>query len=181
MSDEQKRNIELEIKEAMEIDDSDILGELMRHSSKYFYYGVLWAKASKQKRKQRLKLKEAGARLANQLRAQAAEEDPKARVTEAMINNFLYNHPEYLQEESNLIQYEYMEEVLDIARDGMKQRGMALNELAKQARAEDMYGDEFKAMRKEFDGRVEDVPKKKRKKRELDPVIDPNSGAEGDV
>lgn len=156
--------IELEIKEALEIDETDILNELRRHSAKYFYYGVLWARAAKQRRRLRLKLKELEARLANELRRQVTEGDPKARVTEAMKNDYLFNHPDYLAAEAEMIQGEYMEEVLDVARDGMKQRGMALNELSRQHRAEDVYGDEFKAMKTEYQERVDEIPKKRHRR-----------------
>ena len=151
--------IELEIKEALEIDETDILSELRRHSAKYFYYGVLWTRASKQRRRLRLKLKELEARLANELRRTISEADPKARVTEAMKTDYLYSHPDFLAAEQEMIQIEYMEEVLDVARDGMKQRGMALNELARQNRTENLYGEEFKAMKNEYNERVEEIGK----------------------
>jgi hypothetical protein len=58
-----------------------------------------------------------------------------------------------------------MEEVLDVARYGMNARGQALQELARANRAEEMYGNEFKAMREEYEKRVEEKVAKKEKKR----------------
>uniref|UniRef100_A0A6M3KDE4 Uncharacterized protein n=1 Tax=viral metagenome TaxID=1070528 RepID=A0A6M3KDE4_9ZZZZ len=160
----EQRSIELEIKEELDIDESDILSELRRHSAKYFYWGTMWARSSKQRRRLRLKLKELEARLANDLRREVTTADPKGRVTEAMKNDYLYSHPNFLAAEQELIQSEYMEEVLDVARDGMKQRGMALNELARQNRTETIYGDEFKAMKNEYNERVGEMGK------EIDPT-----------
>ena len=164
MPDEIKTSLELEIKEALDIDESDILEELRRHSAKYFWWGATWARASKQKRKLRLKLKELESRLANDLRREMATVDPKARVTEAIKSDYLYSHPTYLEAETEMIQAEYMEEVLDVARDGMKQRGQALQELARQNREESMYGSEFQAMKKEYTERIEEQPKKRHRR-----------------
>lgn len=157
-------SLDLEIKDALEIDATDILEELRRHSSKFFYYGILWARASRQKRKLRLKLRELEASLTNILRRQMAAEDPKARLTEAIKSEYLYGHPDYLTAEQELIQAEYMEEVLDVARDGMKSRGIALQELARQNREESLYGGEFSAMKKEYAERVDDIPKKRHRR-----------------
>jgi len=151
--------IELEIKEALEIDEADILAELRRHSSKYFYYGVLWARASKQKRRFRLKTRELESRLTNSLRS-----GTEARITAEMKSEYLNSHPEFLEAEQELIQAEYMEEVLDVARDAMKQRGIALNELARQNRAEEMYGNEFSAMKREYKEQIDEIPKKRNRR-----------------
>jgi len=164
MPDEVRLPLELEVKEALEIDETNILEELRRHSAKYFWWGATWARASKQRRRLRLKLKELEARLANELRRTINESDPKARVTEAMKNDYLYSHPDFLTAEQELIQAEYMEEVLDVARDGMKQRGQALQELARQNRTESIYGDEFRAMKNEYNERVGEMGK------EIDPT-----------
>jgi hypothetical protein len=155
----EQNSIELEIKEALEIDEADILAELRRHSAKYFYYGVLWARASKQKRRIRLKTRELESRLTNALRTST-----DARITAEMKAEYLNSHPEFLEAEQELIQAEYMEEVLDVARDAMKQRGIALSELARQNRAEEMYGNEFSAMKREYKEQVEEIPKKRNRK-----------------
>lgn len=158
-------DLALEIKEAMEIDETNILEELRRHSAKYFYYGVLWARAAKQKRKIHLKVKELEATLTNELRMRVAQSgNPKDKVTAEMKNDYLFGHPDFLSAQQDEIQATYMEEVLDVAKDGMRQRGMALQELAKQNRTEEIYGDEFKAMKTEFNERVEELPKKRHRR-----------------
>lgn len=162
--EEIKTSLELEIKEALDIDESDILEELRRHSAKYFWWGATWARASKQKRRLRLKTKELESRLANALRVELGGQDTKTRVTEAMKTEYLYSHPEFLEAEQELIQAEYMEEVLDVARDAMKQRGMALQELARQNRAEEMYGNEFSAMKREYKEQLDEIPKKRNRR-----------------
>jgi hypothetical protein len=156
--------IEVEIKEALDIDETDILAELRRHSAKYFYYGVTWARSAKQRRKLRLRLKELESRLIDALRREMVACDPKFKVTEAIRTDYLHSNAEFLAGEQEMIQAEYMEEVLDVARDAMKQRGMALQELARQNRSEEMYGLEFKAMKNEYQARLEEIPKKRHRR-----------------
>jgi len=154
-----KTSLELEIKEALDIDEGDILEELRRHSAKYFWWGATWARASKQKRRIRLKTRELESRLTNALRTST-----DARITAEMKAEYLNSHPEFLEAEQELIQAEFMEEVLDVARDAMKQRGIALNELARQNREETIYGSEFKAMQTEFGERVDEQRKKRHRR-----------------
>jgi len=168
-------DLALEIKEAIEIDPTDIVEELRRHSSKYFYYGTLWARAARHQRKLHVRVKALEADLMKAARA----ENPK--ISAEMKVEYLNGNPDYQTALQDEIQAVYMEEVLNVARDAMRQRGTALQELARQTRTEEWYGDEYKRMKEEFDERVKESPKRKRAKREVDPVIDPKSAANGDV
>jgi hypothetical protein len=150
-------DLALEIKEAIEIDGTNIVEELRRHSAKYFYYGVLWARAAKQQRKLHIKTKSMEAELMKTARV----ENPK--LSAEMKNEYLYGHPDYLQAQQDEIQGTYMEEVLNVATQALKQRGMALQELARQNRTEEFYGDEFKAMKAEYSERVQESSKRHRR------------------
>jgi hypothetical protein len=150
-------DLTLEIKEALEIDNTNILEELRRHSAKYFYYGVLWARAARNQRRVHRALRALEAELMKEARA----ENPK--LSAEMKAEYLNLHPRYQEAFQEENQATYMEEVLGIARDSMKQRGMALQELARHHREETIYGDEFKAMKNEYDERVEERPKRGRR------------------
>ncbi len=158
--------IETKLQEDLEINEQDILHELARQPSKYYFYGTMWCKASRKSRKQRLRVKELEARLANELRKNLEAKVPGGRVTEKMINDYVNTHPEYLESEGERIQSEYMEDVLGVARDAFKQRALSLQELARQDREEQIYGNEFKAMVTEHEERVKDVGRKKKSVRE---------------
>jgi hypothetical protein len=153
-------DLALEIKEALEIDPTNIVEEVRRQPSKYFYYGVLWARAAKQQRKLHLRVKAIEAELMKAART----ENPK--ISAEMKNEYLNGNSDYQAAQQDEIQAQYMEEVLSVAKDGMRQRGMLLQELSRQNRSEEMYGDEFKAIKKEYEERMEDIPKKKKRIRE---------------
>lgn len=157
MSDGQ--DLALEIKEALEIDNTNILEELRRHSAKYFYYGVLWARAARNTRKLHMQTKALEAALMKEIRIANPKISAEAKA------EYLNGNTEYQTALQNEIQASYMEEVLNVARDGMRQRGNALQELARQNRTEEFYGDEFKAMKREYEERVEESPKKQRARR----------------
>jgi len=169
MSDEKtdKRNLEEEIQEDLDIDDTQLDQELSKQPSKYFYYGATWAKSSRLRRKERLRLRELEATLCNAFRAKMAETNPGTRVTEAMLNNYLYNHPDYLKQEQVAIQAEYGEELMSIVKEAFKQRSQSLLELFRSNKEAEYYGNEFTAMRKEFEAGVDDKRKMKRRKKEI--------------
>lgn len=170
MPEDQKTTLDTTLQEQLQIDEGDIFGELQRQPARFFFWSSQWVKAARSKRKQRLRIKEIEATLANELRRQVAENDAKARVTEAMLNNYLYAHPTFLTEERELIEAEFREEMLEVAKDSFKQRGLALQELARQQRDEKIYGDEFKLMEKEYDTRQED--KKRQAKRRIAKTVE---------
>jgi hypothetical protein len=150
-------DLTLEIKEAIEIDGTNILEELRRHSAKYFYYGVLWARAAKNQRKVHTRVKALEATLMKVART----ENPK--ISSEMKTEFLNSSEEYTVAMQEEIQATYMEEVLSVAKDAMRQRGNALQELARQNRTEEWYGDEYKRMKGEFDERVKESPRRRKK------------------
>jgi hypothetical protein len=151
MTEEKKSKIEEDISGDLAINEGDLRNEMNAQPSKYFYYGSLWARASRMRRNQRLKLREVEASLCNNFRKEMAEGSPGTRVTEAMLNNFLYNHPTFLEHEQAAIQSEYMEEILAVAKEAFRERHQTLLELYKKAEEERLYGDSYDNMRKEFE------------------------------
>lgn len=159
---EEVQPVDIKVREEIIIDESNILGELARHSSKFLYWGSMWAKAARKKRLQRLKVNALQAKLSNEFRKQMSVNNPGLRVTDSMITAYLNDHPENIQEMEELIKTEYMEEVLDVTRDAMKARGLALGELARQNREEQYFGNELKNMEKEYEERLKDKKGKKK-------------------
>jgi hypothetical protein len=61
---------------------------------------------------------------------------PGVRVTEKMIEDFMYGHPVYKQQSDELIKTEYAEDMLSVAKDAMKERYGALTELMRNQKDE---------------------------------------------
>lgn len=152
-----------DLRKDLEIDDTNLDGELLKHPSKYFYWGHIFARANRRARKEKLKLKELEAMLAKNFRDNMATEAPGTRVTEKMVTEFMYGHPDYLAQEKAVIDGEYVAEMLEVGKFAMYFRQQSLIELRKMSAEDRQYGDEIKAMRAEFDERVkkergEDIP-----------------------
>ncbi len=168
MSDEQKK-IEDTIKDQLEINPTEVLNELLEQPARYFYWGSLWARASRKKRVTKLSLKEAEASLTATFRIKLAEEEPNVRVTENMIKTFLGNHPNMTALETALIKDEFIEEELSVAKDAMKQRHQVLLEIARMQNEEKFYGNEYRNMRNELE--VREI-KTRKKRSKVEPIVE---------
>lgn len=77
-------------------------------------------------------------------------DDPKVRVSERMLDDYLAEMPEYQEAVKEFTQSEYIETMLEIARDSFKQRAQMLNELSRSHSEDRVYGNEFKIMEGEL-------------------------------
>lgn len=156
--------VENEIQKELEIDEKDISSELGRQPSKFFYWATTWALASRKSRKIRLKRREVEARLSKEYRLVMKEDDPKLRVTEKILDDYLAEHSEYKVACEEEIQAEYMADMLGVAKEAFKVRSQALVELSRSSIEEKFYGNEVKAFATEIE--VRDAHRKKRKEKE---------------
>ena len=152
-----------DLRKDLEIDDTNLDGELLKHPAKYFYWGHIFARANRRAKKEKLKLKELEGMLAKNFRDNMATASPGTRVTEKMVTEFMFGHPDYLAQEKSVIDSEYMSDMLEVGKFAMYFRQQSLIELRKMSAEDRQYGDEIKAMRAEFDERVkrergEDIP-----------------------
>jgi hypothetical protein len=99
-----------------------------------------------------------------------AVDKPTERVTENMIKNYLNGHPDIQEAEAELIKKEYIEEMLSVAKDAMKERHQALLEIVRRINEEAFYGGEYAAMRKELE--AQETVKAKRKVRKPEPITE---------
>ena len=161
MSEEKKLAIESEIQEALQINTDDIITELKEQPSLYYYYACGWALATRKRRLQKMKLNETEAKLGNEFKQLLKDDDPKVRVTERMLDDYLSENPTYQEAVNALIQSEYMESILEVAKDAFKERYGALIELSKSQKDEAIYGSEFAIMKTEMERRDEKVKRKR--------------------
>ena len=144
------------LSEDIEIDSTDLHGELARQPSRYFYWGSTWARAEAFAKKMRVALKETEARIANNFRAMMAKENPTVRVTDSIVQGYLRTHDEVHAAEEAVRRAEYTADLLEVAREAFKQRHHSLQKLVMQKEESDIYGNEFqqvKAMRDVFEDR----------------------------
>lgn len=153
MPEEQKKSIDVEVQEELEIDDTKLNEEMIRQPSKFYYWAANWARAARSKRKQRIKVRETESTLSADFRKKMTGDSPGTRVTEKMIEDYLYAHPTYKEELINLVDKEHAEDVFSNVKDAFKERHQVLLELSRTAKDEQLYGDELKAMKQEFDAR----------------------------
>lgn len=154
--------IENQIQQELEIDEKDISSELGRQPSKFYYWATTWALASRKARKIRLKRREVEAKLSKEYRLLMKEDDPKFRVTEKILDDYLAEHSEYKAACEEEIQAEYMADMLGVAKEAFKVRSQALVELSRSMVEEKFYGNELKSFETELKAR--DAQTRKRRK-----------------
>lgn len=173
----EQKTVEVEIQDELGIDETKLEEELVRQSSKYFYWSTMWARAAKARRRQQLKLRELEATLTQQYRAGIAADDPKFRVTERMVEDYLAMHPEYKAEKILTIEKEYAEDMLGVAKDGFRQRGQALIELIRLLKDDGKATkDELAIMQAELALREQARKEKRKARKEIVPVADTEKG-----
>ncbi len=167
MPEEDKKATETEFQEALTINTDNIVEELKEQPSTYFYYSCMWALASRKRRVQRTKLKEIEARLGRSFKLDLKTEDAKVRVSERMLDDYLAEQEEYKAALKEYIQSEYVESMLEVAKDAFKQRGIMLTELSRSHSDDKIYGNEYKVMKEELERRDEKVKRKRSKREEV--------------
>jgi len=136
MAKEEEKTTEQQIQEDLGINQDDLAKELLDQPSRFFFWSVTWARAARARRRQRLATRELEARLTKEFRELMANTQPGVRVTEKMIEDFMYGHPVYKQQSDELIKTEYAEDMLSVAKDAMKERYGALTELMRNQKDE---------------------------------------------
>lgn len=145
-----KKDLGLEIKESLQINDADLPTELKEHSTQMFYYGSMWARALRTERQQKLVVESLEAELSKEFRELMLETEPGTRVTEKMLKEFIAGHPKYVEAQQKLIQAGYIADTFNVAKTAFESRGRMLLELSRQSGDSRFYDNEFKAMREEF-------------------------------
>lgn len=169
-----EKKVEEEIQEALSINTEDLVTELKEQPSTMFYWGCSWALAARKRRLEKMKLKEVEARLGNEYKIILKREDPKVRVSERMLDDYLAGEPIYQEALKAYLQSEYVESMLEVAKDSFKQRGQMLIELSRSHGDEKYYGNIYGAMKEEMEIRDEKV-KQRRNKRKQETDITPQS------
>lgn len=159
----EENRLENEIKNALDISQDDLTLELIDQPSLYYYYACGWALASRKRRMVRMKLKETEAELGKELKHILRADDPKVRVTERMLDDYMAQHPKYKEALENLIQAEYTESVFEVAKDAFKERYGALIELSKSHGEERIYGNEINILKNEMERRDDKVRKRSKR------------------
>jgi len=171
----EQKTVEVEIQDELSIDETKLEEEVVRQPSKSFYWSAMWARAAKARRRQQLRLRELEATLTQQYRAGIAADDPKFRVTERIVEDYLVQHPDYKAEKILTIDKEYAEDMLSVAKDGFRQRGQALIELIRLLKDDGRASrDELEIMRKEMELRETARKEKKKSRKEIVPVAKDN-------
>jgi hypothetical protein len=158
MEDEGRRPLENKIGQELEIDETKLEAEIAQQPSKFHFYGSLWARASRRVRKEKLRVRALEASLCKAYREKMLVDDPKLRLTERVLDDYLSENTEWKEAKEKLIEFEYVESMLELAKDGFKQRHQALIELHKTRGEEKFYGNVFDNMRKEFEETQEQTP-----------------------
>jgi predicted fused transcriptional regulator/phosphomethylpyrimidine kinase len=143
---------ETKIKEDLSIDETNLVGELQRQASKFFYWATMRAKASAKTRSQKTYLDAFKAETAKKFKEEMAM-DPKFKATERVLDDFLDTNEEVKKVKEALINAQYAEEVFDAAEEAMRQRHYALIELTRSKEAERMNSNEYETMKREFEAR----------------------------
>jgi len=170
MAKEEEKTTEQQIQEDLGINPDDLAKELLDQPSRFFFWSVTWARAARARRRQRLATRELEARLTKEFRELMANTQPGVRVTEKMIDDFMYGHPVYKQQSDELIKTEYAEDMLSVAKDAMKERYGALTELMRNQKEEQIMDTQSatEVMRDELaaQGETREVKKLKKGKKE---------------
>jgi len=166
MTDE-KRTSEGQISDALQIDETKLEDELLRQPSLFFYWSMAWALSARKRRMQKLATRQIEAELTKGFRMEMAAENPGLRVTEKMINDYLAEHPAYHEAQKELIKAEYMEDMLNVAKDAFKEKFNVLLELYRNQ--SDVQVNEFTTV-KAFKDEIKEREKtrKRRTKREVE-------------
>lgn len=144
---------ETRIKEELDVDDTNLAGELKRQAGKYFYWATLKSKMSSKARTLKTNLEAMKAQKSKKIRDDMAEIDPKVRVTERMLDDAIELDPDIQKIKDTLINAQYGEEILEAAVDAFRQRHYAIIELVRSKESERMIQNEYELMKKDFEER----------------------------
>jgi hypothetical protein len=170
MPEETKKKVEMEIQEALAVNTDDLAGELKEQPSTFFYWSCMWALAARKRRHQKIALKEVEAKLGRRFKESLRAEDPKIRVSERMLDDYLAEQSEYQEVLQAYTQAEYTESMLEVAKDSFKQRGQMLIELSR-THGDDRYQESaYRAMAGELEKKDEKKLRKRTKRTEEDAV-----------
>lgn len=160
-----KNATEERLKLDLAINDEDLPNELREQATKFFYWGSLWARALRAERQQKLKVEETEAELSKQFRQFMLESEPGTRITERMLNEYVSNHPQYIEEQGKYVKLEYVADMFNVARIAFESRGRMLIELAKRSDANRFFENEATNLSNEFIRREEKKLEKRAKKK----------------
>lgn len=146
-------DLEEQISKDLEIDDTNIDGELKRQPGRFFYWASLKAKAAQRVRQERASLDTMRAETGKKFKEAMAVEDPKLRVTERLLDDYLDINEDVAKRKASLISAQFNEDILDVAVDAFRQKHYALVEISKSKETERIAQNEFNLMKKDFEAR----------------------------
>lgn len=155
MAENTGKDLNLDIKESLQINDTDLATELKEQATQMFYYGSMWARALRAERQQKLIVESLEASLSKEFRELMLTTDPGTRVTEKMLKEFIAGHPKYIESQQKLIQAGYIADTFNVAKTAFESRGRMLLELSRQLGDSKFYDAEYTNMKNEFERREE--------------------------
>lgn len=160
-----KKDIEGDLKKELEINDADITTELKEQSTRFFYYGTLWARALRRERQQKLLVESLESEISKEFRDLMLQTDPTTRITEKMLREYTTGHPKYQEAQKNLISAGYSADLFNVAKTAFESRGRMLLELSRQSGESKFLDNEYSNMRKEFELKEEKKTKSRKPKK----------------
>jgi hypothetical protein len=167
-----RKDIEGDLKKELEINDADIATELREQSTKFFFYGTLWARALRAERQQKLIVESLEASLSKEFRELMLRTEPGTRVTEKMLKEYISGAPLYQEAQQKLINAGYSADLFNVAKTAFESRGRMLLELSRQTGENKFYDREFLNMKDEFERREEKKAKGRSKKAESKGIVE---------
>ncbi len=143
----------------MDINEEDIDLEMQRQPAKFCFWGARFARAARTHAREKLALKELAAQIGKTFRNHMAEKQPQTRVTNDMVSTFVVNTPEYQEQERKVIEAEYQENFLNVAREAFRQRAQMILQLCRH-QMDEMIQSDFKISKREMEGRAEEYEKR---------------------
>lgn len=138
--EEEKKKVEDQIREELEIDETKLGEELQNQPAQFFYWAVSWALSQRKSRMSKLRLERLEAQVAAAYRKEMVDGGVKPReVTIKMVEDYCSNHQEIRAAREAVVQDEYFTDMLEVAKVAFRQRADALRELYKQNIEQEYY------------------------------------------
>lgn len=144
-----------ELLREIDINEDDIDLEMSRQPAKFCYWGARYARAARTHSREKLALRELAAQIGKSYRTKMKEVDPQTRVTNDMVSTFVVNTPEYQKQERVVIEAEYQENFLNVAREAFRQRAQMILQLCRH-QMDEMIQTDFTIHKNELEGRAKE-------------------------
>jgi len=144
------------IRKDLDINEDDLDLEVQRQPSKYAYWGAQYARVARRAARQKLALKTLEAKIGRDFRNYMKKHEPQTRVTEGMVSTFVLLNEEHQTQSQRVIEAEYEENILTVARDAFRQRAQMLLQLAR-LKMDELIQSDFKINKRELEQRAQQL------------------------